>query len=324
MKITILTPRKEFTKEQQKQLSKVGEVVYTESRREYPIKKLIKLAKGSEILAADPDNLGGFEKAKPRLTKLMKSLPNLKGVALASSSFGWIDLGYCRRSNIVVTNVPYYSTESVAEHALGLMICLAKNIIINDRKFWLGKESKFGSGPGFELRGKTLGVIGLGNIGSRIAELGQAIGMKVMAYNRTPKKQKGVEMKPLEEVLAESDVISVNLACNKETYHFISAKEIRKMKKGAAIVNLIGPVTPDREVVDKKAMGRALKEGRVVAYVYEAEDLLNNPLSKIENAIGLKGFAWYTKDALKRAKETWTNSIITLAKGNPINVVSKN
>ena len=88
MKITILTPKTEFSKEQQKRLLELGEVVWTDSRREYPIEKLIKLAKGSEILAADPDNLGGFEKAQEgRFTQLMESLPNLKGVALATTSF---------------------------------------------------------------------------------------------------------------------------------------------------------------------------------------------------------------------------------------------
>ncbi len=129
-------------------------------------------------------------------------------------------------------------------------------------------------------------------------------------------------MKSLDKVLSESDVLSVNLACNKETYRFISEQQIRKMKKGVVIVNLVGPVTPDREVVDKKAMARALGAGIVAAYAYEAEDLTNNPLSKIENAIGLKGFAWYTKDALERAKEIWTDSIISIAKGSPINAVS--
>lgn len=322
MKITIFVPQSEFTKKQQKRLTGLGDIIYTDSRREYPIGELIELVKNSEILGADPDNLGGFEKAKPRLTKLMEGLPQLKGVALAATSTEWIDLNYCRKRKVVVTNIPHYSTESVAEHALGLLICLAKNIIINDRKFRSGEESKFGSDPGFELKGKTLGIIGLGSIGGRVAELGQAVGMKVIAYNRTPRKQKGVEMKSFDDVLSEADTLSIHLACNKETYHFITEEKIEKMKKGVIIVDLIGPVTPDREVVDKKAMAEALKKGKVEAYAYEAEDLVNNPLSKVENAIGLKGFAWYTKDALNRAMEIWTNSIISIAEGNPQNRVA--
>jgi len=322
MKILIMTPQAEFNQNQQTQLAKIGTINYTKNRDEYPSEKLLKLCKGFQIIGADPDNLGGFERAKSQLTKIIDRLPSLKGIALASTSTEWIDLKLCRKKKIIVTNIPHYSTESVAEHTVGLLICLAKNIIINDRKFWSGKESKFGSGPGFELKGKTLGVIGLGSIGSRVAELAQAIGMRVIAYNRSLKKQKGVIMKSLNYVLSQSDALSIHLGCNKQTHHFISKKEITHMKKGVIIVNLIGPVPPEQEVVDKKAMSRALKMGKVAFYAYEGEDLTNNPLSKAENAIGLKGFAWYTKDALDRAKKIWVDNIVGLTKNKPINSIS--
>jgi len=277
--------------------------------------ELIKLAKGSEILAADPDNLGGFEKAQEgRLTELMESLTHFKGVALSTTSFSWIDLDYCRKRNIVVTNVPYYSTESVAEHVLVLLICLAKKVILTDRRT---QQGKYKLDMGFELKDKTLGVIGLGHIGSRVAELGNAVGMKIIAYNRAPKQKENVEMKSLDKVLAESDTLSINLAHNKETHHFISKKELSKMKDGVIIVNLA-----TREIVDEKAMANALKSGKVASYAYEGEDLESGPLSKVETAIGLKGFAWYTKEALDRATEIWTKSIISIAKGKPVNVVT--
>lgn len=310
MKIAILNQRSDFSEEQQTQLLKLGEVVYAETADECPIDDLIKLAEGAEILAIDPGILGGFEKAQDgRLTKLMESLPNLKGVALATTSFGWIDLDYCQKRNIVVTNVPYYSTESVAEHAIGILIGLAKKIFLTDRRT---QKGEYKLDMGFELRGKTLGVIGLGHIGDRVAELGDAIGMKVTAYNRTPKQKKDVEMKSLDEVLAEADAISINLADNKETNEFISEKEIAKMKQGAIVVNLAS-----REMVDENAMAKALQTGRVAAYSYEGEDLENGPLSKIETAIGLKGFGWYTKEALEKAMEIWTKNIISIAEGSP-------
>jgi len=316
MKITIFVPKTEFTEEQQNQLAGLGETVYTDSRREYPVEELIKLAEGSEILGADPDNLGGFEKAKDQLTQLMESLPNLKGVALASTSFSWIDLDYCHKRNIVVTNVPHYSTESVAEHVLALFICLAKKIILTDRRT---QKGKYKLDMGFELKEKTLGIIGLGNIGSRVAELGHAIGMRIIAYNRTPKQKENVKMKSLDEVLTQSDAISVNLAHNKETHNFISEKEINKMKDGVIIVNLA-----TREIVDEEAMAEALKSGKVASYAYEGEDLESGPLSNIETAIGLKPHAWYTREALNRAMEIWTNSITSIAKRSPINVVIAN
>lgn len=314
MKITILVPKEEFAPEQQAQLSKLGEVVYTDSRREYPIEELAILAEGSEILAADPDNLGGFEKASGgRLSQLMDRLPSLKGVALSTTSFGWIDLDYCRKRGIAVTNVPYYSTESVAEQVLALLICLAKKIILTDRRTQRGE---YRLDMGSELKGNGLGVIGLGHIGSRVAELGVAVGMRVAAWNRSPKQLEGVEMKSLDEVLSGSDAISINLADNKETHHFVTEERIGKMRDGVVIVNL-----SERGIVDEQAMGGALKSGKVASYAYEGEDLESGPLTKIETAIGLRGFAWYTQEALDRAKKIWTESIISLAEGKPTNVV---
>lgn len=315
MKITILAPKSEFTKIQQEQLSKLGKVVYTESRKEYPIDKLIQLTKDSQILAADPDNLGGFEKAaEGRLTQLMDSLPNLKGVALSTTSFSWIDLDYCRKRKIIVTNVPYYSTETMAEQVIALLFCLARKTILTDRRT---QKGKYQLEMGFELKGKTLGIIGLGHIGSRVAELGNAIGMKVIAFNRTPKKTKYVEIKSLDGVLAESDAISINLASNKETKNLINKERLARTKNGVVIVNLAM-----REIVDENAMAEALKSGKVSSYTYEGEDLDSTPLAKIETAIGLKGFSWYTKEALANDMEIWINCITSIARGKPINKVS--
>lgn len=313
MKIVIFNPKSSFTSDQQKQLSSFGQVVYTETRAELPTPKLLEMAKGAEIVGVDPDPLGGFEKAKEKLTKIMESLPNLKGVCLSTTSFGWADLDYCKKRKIPVSNVPGYSKESVAEHALALLLCLAKRIIVSDRKT---QKGEYKLEMGFELKGKTLGVIGLGNIGGRLAELGQGIGMKVIAYNRTPKKVKGIEMKSLNQVLEESDAISLHTTHEESNNRMIGEKEIAKMKKGVIIVN-----TVDRELVDEKAMVTALKSGKVYAYAYEGEDLVHTPLAKLENAVGIKGFAWFTKEALENLYRIWVANIEVLAKGKPQNRV---
>lgn len=247
------------------------------------------------------------------MTKIMESLPNLKGVCLSTTSFGWIDLDYCKKRKIPVSNVPGYSRESVAEHALALLLCLAKRIIVSDRKT---QKGEYKLEMGFELKGKTLGVIGLGNIGGRLAELGQGIGMKVIAYNRTAKKMKGFEMKSLDQVLKESDAISLHTTHEEANNKMIGEKEIAKMKKGVIVVN-----TVDRELVDEVAMAKALKSGKVYAYAYEGEDLAHTPLAKIENAIGIKGFAWYTKEALDNLYKIWIENLSALEKGKPQNLV---
>lgn len=313
MKIVIFNPKSSFTSEQQKQLSSFGEVVYAKTREELLVPELLEMAKGAEIVGVDPDPLGGFEKAKEKLTKIMESLPNLKGVCLSTTSFGWVDLDYCKKRKIPVSNIPGYSRESVAEHALALLLCLAKRIIVSDRKT---QKGEYKLEMGFELKGKTLGVIGLGNIGSRLAELGQGIGMKVIAYNRTAKKMKMVEMKSLDRVLKESDAISLHTTHEETNNKMIGEKEIVKMKKGVIVVN-----TVDRELVDEVAMTKALKSGKVYAYAYEGEDLAHTPLAKLENAVGIKGFAWYTKEALDNLYKIWIENLSALKKGKPQNLV---
>src|SRR6266851_835260 len=99
MKIAIFNPKSDFTAVQQEQLSKFGEVVYIDPPMEHPLDELVKFAEGAEILAVDPDNFGGFETARERLTQLIETLPNLKGLALDTTSYGWVDLEYCKKRN---------------------------------------------------------------------------------------------------------------------------------------------------------------------------------------------------------------------------------
>ena len=150
-----------------------------------------------------------------------------------------------------------------------------------------------------------------------MAELAKGVGMKVIAYNRTPKKMKGVEIVSLDNLLKTSDAISLHTTHEEANNNMISTKELDKMKKGVIIVN-----TVDRELVDEKAMAQALKSKKVDTYVYEGEDLIHTPLAKLENAIGFKGFAWYTKEALENLYEIWVDNLSKLAKGKPQHMVN--
>ncbi len=311
MKIVIFASQSEFTGEQKKTLSNLGEVVYADKREELPLEKLLEMAKSADIIVPGPDCFGGFEKAKPLLMKVIESLPNLKGVCLSTTSFGWVDLDYCKKRNLPVSNVPGYSRESVAEHALALLLNLAKRILVLDRKT---QKGNYKLEMGFELKGKTLGIIGLGNIGSRVAELGLGIGMKVIAYNRTSTTKEGVEMKTLDEVLSQSDAISLHTTHEDKNKHLIGKEQLNKMKKGVIIVN-----TVDRDIVDEEAMAEAVKSGKVYGYAYEGEDLVHTPLFGLENAVGIKAFAWFTKEALENLHQIWTDNIVALAKGSPRN-----
>ncbi len=314
MKIVIFNPKDSFTPQQQKQLASFGQVVYAKTREALPVEKLLTMAKGAEIVGVGPDPLGGFEKAKKKLTKIMNSLPNLKGVCLSTTSFGWVDLEWCKEHKIPVSNIPGYSKESVAEQAIAFLLGASKRIFVSDRRTQKGKYKMV---QGYELRGKTLGIIGLGSIGSATAELAKGIGMNVIAYNRTPKKMKGVKMVSLGQLFKASDAISLHTTHEEANDEMIGKTELAKMKKGVIVVN-----TVDRELVDEKAMAQALKSGQVDTYVYEGENLVHTPLVKLENAIGFKGFAWFTKEALDNLYRIWIENLSALAKGKPQNRVA--
>lgn len=313
MKITFYTPKSEFAFDQLELLQSLGEVLYTKDRKELTVEELTSMATGADVIGVDPDPLGGFEKAKEVLNQIIKSSPSLKAICLSTTAYGWVDLEYCKSRNITVSNVPGYSRESVAEHTFALLLCLAKRIIVTDRKT---QKGQYKLEMGFELKGKTLGIIGLGSIGSRVAEMANCIGMKVIAYNRSPRSQAGVEMKSFNEVLKMSDAITLHLKDSNETEGMINAEALSKMKDQVIIVN-----TVDRALVDEQAMANAISEGKVYGYAYEAEELENTPLAKIENAVGIKGFGWYTKEALSNLFQIYVDNIVNAVRGTPRNTV---
>jgi len=315
MIISIFLPQQTFSQQQVDTLKKLGDVRFSERDGEMTVEECIDFAKDSDILGLDPDNLGGFEHAKERITKLLEATPTVKGIALATTSFGWIDRDYCKKKGIPVSNVPGYSREAVAEHTIGMLLCMAKRILITDRKT---QKNAYVKEMGFELKGKTLGIIGIGNIGSRTAELAQGIGMNVIAYNRTPKTVKGVEMKSLEEVLRESDAIAFHTTHEDSNKTFIKKEHLALMKKGVIIVN-----TADREIIDEDALAVAITSGQVDMYAYEAEDLTSPPLGTLERVIGLKGFGYYTKEALVNLYDIFITDLKALVDGKPTNVVNK-
>jgi len=306
MKISVLVPTNEFTPSQIKRLRSLGQVKFIPRRREMSLVQLEKFCRDCQILAADPDTLGGFDKAKLKLTELVLKLPKLKGVAVPTSYTGWIDNKYFNQRQIPVSFVPGYATESVAEHTLALMLSLAKKTFQTEMML------------GTELAGKTLGIIGLGKIGSRTAELALGIGMKVIACNRTPKKQAGVKIVTLTQLLKQADVISLHVTDCVGNYRLIGRAEIGLMRPGAMVVNTIG----NAKMVDERSMAKALKFGKIAGYAFEADDLEHTPLKNLKNAVGLHNFAWYTRESLVRLADIWIDDIAGLAKGKPQSVVN--
>jgi lactate dehydrogenase-like 2-hydroxyacid dehydrogenase len=189
---------------------------------------------------------------------VLSSTNKLKYITINSTGYDLVDLSAAKEKEIKVSNIPGFATEAVAEHAIALMFAVNRRISQFDLEM---KKKPFEVDPekdaplaGFNLAGKTLGVIGLGAIGARVAELGKGLGMKVIAYNRSDKSIRGAEIVTLEELLKRSDVISIHLPLTPDTQGIIGEKELNMMKPSAILIN-----TARGKHVEKHSIKRFLK-----------------------------------------------------------------
>ena len=170
----------------------------------------------------------------------LDKLPNLRYIATMSTGFDHIDIKECRKRKIRVSNVPYYGENTVAEHAFGLILNLSRKI---HQAIWQTRKNNFSLKglEGFDLKDKTLGVIGPGHIGQHVIRIAKGFEMKVIAYSphRDTKASKKLRFKyvALNNLLKNSDIISINCPLNKQTHHLINMRTIRKIKKGGYLIN---------------------------------------------------------------------------------------
>jgi len=315
MNIAVVTPKHSFTDSQVKDLESLGTVTFTSDGKEMTDQALKLFVSEADILVLDPDNFGGFEKARGRMNSILDCAKNVKGITLTTTSFGWVDLDYCKKRKITVSNIPGYSQEAVAEQTLAYLLGAAKRIFITDRKTQL---NSYHMEMGMELKEKTLGIIGIGNIGSRVAELALGIGMNVIASNRTVTDvPKSVTLVSIDEVFKKSDAITLHVTHEDSNQNMISTLELSKMKQGVIIVN-----TVDRTCIDELAMANALSSGQVGTYVYEGEDISQSPLKSIEHAVVFKGFGWFTKESIENLYKIVVENVRAIVKQNPIHLVN--
>lgn len=256
--------------------------------------------------------------------EVLESTDSLKFLSINSTGYDLVDLNTATQKNIKVANVPGFSTDAVAEHAIALMLAVNRKIPLGDNRV---RENPFEIDPGnnshreflgFNVRGKTLGIIGLGKIGTRVAELGLGLGMKVIAHNRTWKQMDGVEMVSLEEVLSRSDVVSINLALSPELENLISEKELSMMKPSAILIN-----TARGKHIKTTALYEALKSRRIAGAGIDAlaEWDKNNPLLTLENVVLTPHSAFFTQESLENMADIIVSNVESFINGNPQNIV---
>jgi len=264
-------------------------VIFPDKRNELNIER----AQGADVVVQTDMPMG---------KDFFDSCPTLKMLAIAIVGLDHVDLDYCEKHGIEVTNAAGYSTEAVAELAIGMMIGLYRHVIENDNitRICCGNAIL----PGREIGGKTIGIVGMGAIGRRTAELAKAFGCKVIAWSRKHIDIEGVTFVDKETLLKESDIVSLHIALNEETRNFISAKELDMMKKSAILIN-----TARGGIVNTNDLAEALKNGTIAGAaldVYDGEPPLyyglppitsENPLLSAPNTMLLPHIGFGTVEA---------------------------
>ncbi len=254
--------------------------------------------------------------------EILDKLPKLKYIGLTATGFNIIDTEYAAKKGVVVTNVPAYSTESVAQHTFALMLELMTRPALHDESVKAGKWADnsyfcYWLTPQIEISGKTLGIIGGGQIGMRVAEIAKAFGMKTLVYGKAMKTGRST----LDEVLKNSDIISIHCPMNKDTDKLICANTIAKMRDGVYIVN-----TARGGIINEDDLAQALTAGKVAGFaadVISSEPPQNtNPLILAPNTIITPHLAWATHESRSRLMGGVRDNLLGFISGNVQNQVN--
>lgn len=275
--------------------------------------------------------------------QIIQQLPKLKLLTTRSTGFDHIDVKECKNRGIIVCNVPYYGENTVAEHTFGLILSLSRNI----HKAYvrtLKQDYSIDGLKGFDLKGKTIGIIGAGHIGLHVIRVAKSFGMNVLAYNLNQDnfltEVLGFRYVSLKELLENSDIITLHVPYNKSTHHLINKETIKQIKKGAILINTSRGGVVDTEALiealDKKILagvGLDVLEGEEL--IKEEKQLLSDPkkaevfgqiirdhiLLNNDNVVFTPHIAFYSQEALERILDTTVENIDSFLTGKQQNTV---
>lgn len=276
--------------------------------------------------------------------ELLDKMPNLKFVTTMSTGFDHIDIEECKRRGIVVSNVPSYGETVVAEHTFALLLAIARRIPESIERV-KGGNFMPGGLTGFELRGKTIGVVGVGSIGTNVIKIAKGFGMNVLVYKRTPdyalEKELGCKFVELPILYQQSDIVTIHIPYSKETHHYVGEEAFSQMKDGVVLLN-----TARGALVDSTALLKSLEIGKVKAagldvleeepLLEEEKDLLSKDFEKEKllrvlqdhmlvnhpNVVITPHNAFNSNEALRKIVETTHENLSAFIGGAPLNVVS--
>jgi glycerate dehydrogenase len=288
-----------------------------------PKELVIERAAGAEILLTNKVVLGSEQLAQ---------LPQLRYIGVLATGYNVIDVEAARRHNVTVTNVPAYSTASVAQMVFALLLELTQQVghharLVREGRWSASADFCFWDRPLVELEGLTLGIVGFGAIGRRVARLGRAFGMEVLVHTAHPEKYRQTEEgRParfigLDDLFRASDAVSLHCPLTEETRELVDARRLELMKPSAFLIN-----TGRGPLVDEAALAAALNAGRIAGAgldVLTAEPPpAGNPLLQAANCCITPHIAWATRAARQRLMATAVENLRAFLAGDPQNVVS--
>lgn len=303
-----------FTDKQLAELRKYCELdIYDDTDSEEKVSQRIQEA---DIVLANPF-------VAPLTRKSLNFSTNLKLIVLNSAGYNNLDIEFLTERGIKVANNPTYATDAVAEHTFALMFAANREIIGGNSLMKDNPTEIIFTSPerdnylGFTLKGKNLGIIGLGKIGNRVAEIGEAFGMNLLIHTRTNSAR--YKNPSLKEVIKNSDIITLHLPLNPETEKILSDKEFELMKKDVILVNTSRGGLIDESALYKFLMGN--KQASAALDVLENYSK-ENRLLNLNNIILTPHIAYLTKESLKLLTEGMISNVINYLEGTPSNIVN--
>lgn len=281
--------------------------------------ELLERAKDSEVLITNKTVLDA---------NTLSLLPKLKYIGVLATGYNVVDIEEAKKRNITVTNIPAYSTMSVAQHVFALLLAVTDRVEhyalqVRDGKWSRSKDFCYWDTPLEELAGKTFGIIGYGNIGKKVASIALAFGLRVIVFTSKPESEleKGVRKVSMNDLLKESDIVSLHCPLNKDTEYLINGRTLDLMKTGSILIN-----TGRGGLIDEKAVAGALRSGKLKAFcadVLSSEPpATDNPLLQAPNTYITPHVAWATKEARERLMDIAGSNLSSWILGTPINTVT--
>lgn len=299
--------------------------IWKKLEKEFPIKyintedlsryEIIEKLQGTKYILVESFNID---------RKIIEELEELKYIGVLATGYNMIDIEAARENQVTVTNIPHYGSDLVAQHTFSLITSIASNIkfydsLVREGKWDKRKDYYDSTKPIIELSGKTLGIMGYGNIGKKVEKIAHSYGLSTIIYDKVICNTKN--QVSLDEIYKHSDIISVNLPLNEETKNIIDKTAIEKMKDGVIIVN-----TARGGLIVDEDLAKALNTGKVYGAgldVISKEPIkMDNPLLECENIIITPHIAWASVEARSRLLETGYENLKKFIEGTIINKVN--